>query len=138
MFTLSAFSSNAFGESDADILFIVSGASASTAIGSVTVTADCNLTLGLFAKFNTSVTATVGAVTVTTTSSIDTTVVRERTVYVPQKANANTVIHITEQPRVVAIARRLNQNNVIYIAEQSRIVYVPERDNLYNKTYKVA
>ena len=113
MFTLSAFSSNAFGESDADILFIVSGASASTALGSVTVTADCNLTLS-----SVSLSSSVGAVTVTTTSSIDTTVARERTVYVPQKANANTVVHITEQPRVVAIARRLNQNNVIFIAEQ--------------------
>ena len=133
MFTLSAFSSNAFGESDADILFIVSGASASIAVGSLSVIGHCNLTLS-----SVSLSSSVGAVTVTTTSSIDTTVARERTVYVPQKANANTVIHITEQPRVVAIARRLNQNNVIYIAEQSRIVYVPERDNLYNKTYKVA
>jgi len=138
MFTLTAFSSNAFAESDADILFIVSGASASTAVGSLSVTADCNLTLGLFSKFNTSVTATAGAVTVSTTSSIDTTVARERTVYVPQRNNATTVVYITEQPRVVAIQRRLNENNVIYIAEQSRMVYVPERNNLYNKTYKVA
>ena len=133
MFTLSAFSSNAFGESDADILFIVSGASASTALGSLSVTADCNLTISTV-----SATSTAGAVTVSTTSSIDTTVAIERTVYVPQKANANTVVHITEQPRVVAIQRRLNENNVIYISEQMIMVYVPERNNLYKKTYKVA
>ena len=133
MFTLTAFSSNAFGESDADILFIVSEASASTAVGSLSVTADCNLTISTVSAI-----ATAGAVTVSTTSSIDTTDARERTVYVPQRNNATTVVHITEQPRVVAIQRRLNENNVIYITEQSRMVYVPERNNLYNKTYKVA